>query len=51
MKEGRIDEYNILFKSIDNPFNIMIFNETWLTQNNEHLCNFDGYTPLPLLRK
>ena len=50
MKEGRIDEYNILFKSINNPFNIMIFTETWLTENNKHLCNFEGYTPLHLLR-
>ena len=50
MKEGRLDEYNILFKSIDNPFNIMIFTETWLTENNKHLCNFEGYTPLHLLR-
>ena len=50
MKEGKIDEYNILFKAIDNPFNIMIFTETWLTEDNKHLCNFEGYTPLHLLR-
>ena len=50
MKEGRIDEYNILFKAIDNPFNIMIFTETWLTEHNKHLCNFEGYTPVHLLR-
>ena len=49
MKEGKIDEYNILFKAIDNPFNIMIFTETWLTEDNKHLCNFEGYTPLHLL--
>ena len=28
MKDGRIDKYHILFKAIDNPFNIMIFTET-----------------------
>ena len=50
MKEGRIDEYNILFKAIDNPFNIMVFTETWLTEDNKHLCNFEGFTPLHLLR-
>ena len=50
MKEGRLDEYNILFQAINNPFNIMIFTETWLTQGNKHLCNFEGYTPLHLLR-
>ena len=50
MKDGRIDEYNILFKAIDNPFNVMIFTETWLTEDNKDLCNFEGYTPLHLLR-
>ena len=50
MKDGRIDEYNILFKAIDNPFNVMIFTETWLTEDNKHLCNFEGYAPLHLLR-
>ena len=49
MKDGRIDEYNILFKAIDNPFNIMVFTETWLTENNKHLCKFEGYNPLHLL--
>ena len=50
MKEGRIDEYNILFKAIDNPFNVTFFTETWLTEDNKHLCNFEEYTPLHLLR-
>lgn len=50
MKDGRIDEYNILFKAIDNPFNILVFTETWLTEHNKHLCTFDGYTPLHLIR-
>ncbi len=27
MKEGRIDEYNILFKAIVNPSTIMVFTE------------------------
>ena len=31
LKEGRLEEYNILFKAISNPFNIMVFTETWLT--------------------
>ena len=50
MKDGRMDEYNILFKAIDNPFNILVFTETWLREDNKHLCNFEGYTPLHLLR-
>ena len=40
MADGRMDEYNILFKAIDNPFNIMVFTETWLTETNKHLCSF-----------
>ena len=40
MSEGKMDEYNILFKAISNPFNIMVFSETWLTEKNKHLCNF-----------
>ena len=50
MKDGRMDEYNILFKAIDNHFNILVFTETWLREDNKHLCNFEGYTPLHLLR-
>ena len=33
-----------------NPFNIMVFTETWLTVDNTHLLNFEGYTPLHLVR-
>ena len=50
MREGKMDEYNILFKAIDNPFNILVFTETWLTEDNKQLCNFEGYSPLHLLR-
>ena len=50
MAPDRMDEYNILFKAIDNPFNVMVFTETWLTENNKDLCNFEGYNPLHLLR-
>ena len=42
MKEGRIDEYNILFNAIGNPFHIMVFTETWLTERNKDLCKFPG---------
>ena len=50
MKEGRIEEYDVLLKAISNPFHFMVFTETWLTENNKDLCQFDGYTPLHLLR-
>ena len=35
MHDGRMDEYNISFKAINNPFNILVFTETWLTVDNE----------------
>ena len=50
MKEGRLEEYDVLLKTISNPFHIMVFTETWLTEKNKDLCQFDGYTPLHLLR-
>ena len=51
LKDGRKDEYDILLKAINNPFHIMAFTETWLTEKNKEFCQFDGYTPLHILRK
>ena len=50
MSETRMDNYDILFKSINNPFHILVFTETWLLETNKHLCNFNGYKPEHLLR-
>ena len=50
MKEGRLEEYDVLLEAISNPFHIMVFTETWLTEHNKDLCQFDGYKPLHLLR-
>ena len=51
LKDGRKDEYDILLRAINNPFHIMAFTETWLTEKNKEFCQFDGYTPLHILRK
>ena len=45
-----MDEYDTLFKAINNPFHILVFTETWLKEENKHLCNFNGYTPEHILR-
>ena len=50
MKEGRIDEYDVIFNSGGNPFHVMVFTETWLTNNNKDICKFDGFEPEHLLR-
>ena len=50
MKEGRMDEYEILFGSNGIPFQVMIFSETWLTNNTIDLCRFNGYEAVHLLR-
>ena len=43
LKEGRIDEYDILLDYIKNPFHILAFTETWLKPDNVSTVNFDGY--------
>ncbi|CAL4074602.1 unnamed protein product [Meganyctiphanes norvegica] len=50
MKDGRLDEYNIMLNTIGNSFHILIFTETWLSDKNKDLCQFEGYVPLHLLR-
>ena len=40
MKENRLSEYDLFFKTINNPFKILVFTETWLTKNNADLCKF-----------
>merc|ERR1712082_166404 len=50
LTEGRMDQYECMFNNINNPFHILAFTETWLTDNNKHLCNFRGFTPEHLLR-
>ena len=43
LKEGRIDEYEILLDYIKNPFHILAFTETWLMPENMNTANFEGY--------
>ena len=50
MKEGRIEEYDLLFNSGGNPFQVMVFTEMWLTNNNKDICNFNQFESEHLLR-
>ena len=50
LKEGRLDEYNILFDYINNPFDIIAFTETWLKPDKIDLVNFDGYDASHIIR-
>ena len=50
MKTDRIDEYQILLQDLKNPFDILIFTETWLTPDKKDLCNFEGFQSIHLIR-
>ena len=50
MKTGKLEEYELFFKSINNPFSILVFTETWLTNDKVDLCRLQGYSPIHLLR-
>ena len=50
MHDGRLSEYETFFKAINNPFKILIFTETWLTECKTDLCNFQGFSSIHLLR-
>ena len=47
---GRMSEYELFFEMIDNPFDILVFTETWLTNEKIDLCNFDGFQSLHQIR-
>ena len=51
LAEGRLEEYNAMFKSLNNPFQIMAFTETWLRPDNEDIADFAGYEPFHHWRK
>ena len=43
LKKGRMDEYEILLNSINYPFHIMAFSETWLRNDNVDRVCFQDY--------
>ena len=50
MKDCRLSEYELFFKSINNPFKILVFTETWLTKCKADMCEFQDYSSVHLLR-
>ena len=49
LTESKMDQYECMFNNINNPIHILAFTETWLTENNKHLCNFSWFTAEHLL--
>ena len=50
IKEGRMDEYNILLDYIKNPFHILAFTETWAKSDTVDQINFEGYNASHIIR-
>ena len=50
LKEGRMDEYNILLDYIKNPFHVLAFTETCLKPNTVDQVNFEGYDASHIIR-
>ena len=50
MRPGKLDEYDLFFNSINNPFSILVFTETWLTKDKIDMCRLQGFSPIHLLR-
>ena len=42
MTPERLDEYNLYLESLKCKFDILVFTETWLTQDKMDHCHFDG---------
>ena len=50
MSEGRLLNYNMLLDNLKTPFDILVFSETWLTEDKIDNCNFKGFQPIHLIR-
>ena len=50
LKPGKQDEYNMLFRSLKIPFDLLVFSETWIVEDRVKLCQFSEYTPVHLIR-
>ena len=50
LKEGRKDEIDILLNTINNPFHILAYTETWLKTDNVGSINFEGYEHVYIIR-
>ena len=50
LKEGRMDEYEILLNSTNYPFHIMAFSETWLRNDNVDRVCFQDYEHVHSIR-
>ena len=51
LKEGCIDDYDIMLETINNPFHVLAFTETWLKKENSNEIEFKGYEAFHSLRQ
>ena len=50
LTEGRMIDYGVLLDSINNPFHIIGFSETWLNQDNVNDAEIEGFEHIYLVR-
>ena len=50
LSEGRMDDYEHLFGSINNSFHVLAFTESWLKQDNFETVKFNGYNSCHMIR-
>ena len=50
LKDGRLDEYGILFDSLNNPFHVITFTETWLKSDNKDNASIKGFQSSHVIR-
>ena len=50
MTPGRLLDYKMLLDNLKTPFDVLVFSETWLTEDNIDDCNFNGFKPIHLMR-
>ena len=50
LSEGRMDDYEHLFGTLNNSFHIFAFTETWFKSDNCHTVKFNGYNSSHMIR-
>ena len=50
LREGRKDEIDIMLNTVNNPFHILAYTETWLKPDNVGAVNFNEYEHVSNIR-
>ena len=51
LKQGKLQQYSILFGNLEQQLDVIIFTETWNTEDKLKLCTLEGYESYHLVRK